>query len=138
MLTICLGPWDQKGRLRLSAKEKSQLCARASCEFRSKVCAQLLPRLREFGANLILISAGFDAHVDDFYHFLNEDDFHWITSEIVAISEVTNSPVVSILEGGYSLSAPPQSGISRKNAKTPVDAAEMFAQLPGDGGLVKG
>lgn len=43
---------------------------------------QLLPALRSFRPDLVFISAGFDAHVDDMYHFLTEADMHWVTQQI--------------------------------------------------------
>ncbi len=67
-----------------------------------------LPRLRDFEPELILISAGFDGHRADplAQLMLHEDDFGWLTGEIVAISEaVCGGRVVSTLEGGYDLVA---------------------------------
>lgn len=66
------------------------------------------PRLREFRPDLILISAGFDAHQDDPLAELNwaDDDFRWITRELMGIAkEVCDGRVVSTLEGGYDLAA---------------------------------
>ena len=51
---------------------------------REKVARSLLPRLRAFAADLLIFSSGFDAHYDDLYHFLTEEDFHWLTKEIIA------------------------------------------------------
>lgn len=68
----------------------------------------VLPRLREFNPDLILISAGFDAHRDDPLAELNwtEDDFSWITRNLCAIAnDRCNGRVVSVLEGGYNLTA---------------------------------
>jgi acetoin utilization deacetylase AcuC-like enzyme len=39
---------------------------------RSRVSSDLLPRLRAFCPDLLFISAGFDAHYDDMYHYLSE------------------------------------------------------------------
>jgi acetoin utilization deacetylase AcuC-like enzyme len=87
-----------------------------------------LPKLRDFSADLLIFSSGFDAHYDDLYHFLTEDDFHWLTREIIdacsgsssaaggGAGSVTHpSRVVSILEGGYSLSAPVPSLPTKKS-----------------------
>jgi len=66
------------------------------------------PRLRSFRPELIIISAGFDAHMDDPLAQLNweTDDFAWITAELCAIAaEVCQGRVVSTLEGGYDLNA---------------------------------
>lgn len=67
-----------------------------------------LARLRGFAPELILISAGFDAHRDDPLAGLNwtEADFAWITAAICDIaSETCAGRVVSCLEGGYDLDA---------------------------------
>ena len=77
-----------------------------SATFRRRTGAELLPALREFGADLLIISAGFDAHHKDPLGGLNftDDDFHWITAELLAVADATaRGRVVSILEGGYSL-----------------------------------
>ena len=66
----------------------------------------MLPALREFEPQLLIISAGFDAHRLDPLAGLNlEDaDFAWITRELMQIAEVAcDGRIVSILEGGYSL-----------------------------------
>ena len=76
--------------------------------FRHKVEQEFLPALDEFKPELILISAGFDAHTKDPLGELNlvEDDYRWITT---LINDVANrhcqSRIVSILEGGYHLGA---------------------------------
>ena len=65
-------------------------------------------RLREWAPELILISAGFDAHADDPLANLmwDEDDFAWITRALCDIAdEVCGGRVVSTLEGGYDLPA---------------------------------
>ena len=65
----------------------------------------MLPVLREWAPQLIVISAGFDAHRDDPLATLNldDDDFHWITEQLTAIAgETAQGRIVSILEGGYS------------------------------------
>ncbi|MBN3759733.1 histone deacetylase family protein [Burkholderia sp. Ac-20365] len=74
--------------------------------FRSRIEADMLPALREFNPELIIISAGFDAHrLDPLAALrLDDDDFHWITQELVQIAEETcKGRIVSILEGGYSM-----------------------------------
>ncbi|MFV0491199.1 MAG: histone deacetylase family protein [Pseudorhodobacter sp.] len=67
-----------------------------------------LARLRDFVPELILISAGFDAHADDPLAGLNwrEADFAWLTREIRQIAaDCCGGRVVSCLEGGYDLDA---------------------------------
>jgi acetoin utilization deacetylase AcuC-like enzyme len=76
--------------------------------FKSAVETAWLPRLDAFAPELILISAGFDGHVeDDMAHFnLREPDYAWITRELHALARRhAQDRVVSCLEGGYSLSA---------------------------------
>ena len=65
-------------------------------------------RLRDWAPELILISAGFDAHADDPLANLmwDEEDFAWITRSLCDIAdEVCDGHVVSTLEGGYDLPA---------------------------------
>lgn len=68
----------------------------------------ILPRVREFEPELILISAGFDAHRADPLAGLDwrTEDFRWLTRAICGIAdEVCGGRVVSTLEGGYDLTA---------------------------------
>lgn len=53
-------PGDVRGRKRQTAKERAACVAAASGQFRAAVGAQLLPRLKAFRPDLILVSAGFD------------------------------------------------------------------------------
>ncbi len=79
-----------------------------SREFRAAWADRLLPALRDFKPEFILISAGFDAHEDDPLANLNltDDDYAWITREIMAVAdECCEGRVVSTLEGGYDLAA---------------------------------
>lgn len=76
---------------------------------------QLLPALDDFAPELILISAGFDAHRLDPLAGLNlqADDYAWITAELVMIANRhAQGRVVSILEGGYSLTALRESSVA--------------------------
>lgn len=73
-------------------------------EFREGMATRLLPALDAFAPELILISAGFDAHRGDPLADLNlvEDDFAWVTAEIAAIAQRRcQGRLVSTLEGGY-------------------------------------
>lgn len=66
----------------------------------------LLPALRNWAPELIVISAGFDAHRDDPLAGLQlvDADFHWITRELMEVAaDTAQGRVVSILEGGYSM-----------------------------------
>ncbi|MGB2419545.1 MAG: histone deacetylase family protein, partial [Luminiphilus sp.] len=58
--------------------------------------------------DLVLISAGFDAHREDPLAHINLDeaDFAWVTQEITALAEqFSQGRIVSTLEGGYDLQA---------------------------------
>lgn len=70
--------------------------------------AQVFPRLEAFRPELVLVSAGFDAHADDPLAGLNwrEADFAWLTGRICDVAEEhAHRRVVSVLEGGYDLRA---------------------------------
>ena len=77
-----------------------------TAEFRSGMTAELLPALRSFAPELLIISAGFDAHhLDPLGGLrLTDEDFAWITRELMDIAAASaQGRVVSVLEGGYSL-----------------------------------
>ncbi len=77
-------------------------------EFRAAVTAHWLPALQAFAPELILISAGFDAHRDDplAQLALVEADFAWVTRELVGVANrFAGGRIVSTLEGGYDLPA---------------------------------
>lgn len=79
-----------------------------SAEMRAAYEGQVFPRLRAFKPELIIISAGFDAHQDDPLAELQwtTEDFRWLTRELCALAaELCEGRVVSTLEGGYDLSA---------------------------------
>jgi acetoin utilization deacetylase AcuC-like enzyme len=79
-----------------------------SAEFRARVAEQLLPELRRFKPELLLISAGFDAHARDPLAQLNltDDDYYWVTEQLLKIAaDTAEGRVVSALEGGYDLRA---------------------------------
>jgi acetoin utilization deacetylase AcuC-like enzyme len=67
-----------------------------------------IPRLQEFKPQLIMISAGFDAHREDDLGQMGlvEDDYVWITQQLMNVANQTcEGKIVSCLEGGYNLSA---------------------------------
>jgi acetoin utilization deacetylase AcuC-like enzyme len=75
---------------------------------RSVYGSRLLRRVEEFEPELLLISAGFDAHKDDPLANLNwsTEDFAWLTRELCKVADATCAGrVVSSLEGGYNLDA---------------------------------
>jgi len=80
--------------------------------FRAAVARAWLPALEGHRPDLMLVSAGFDAHrLDPLAEFgLTEDDYRWVTRLIVdAANEYARGRVVSTLEGGYDLVALAQS-----------------------------
>jgi len=79
-----------------------------SAEFRRACEQRVLPALEAFRPELVLISAGFDAHHLDPLANLNfaGADYGWITRALVDLAERhAQGRVVSMLEGGYSLTA---------------------------------
>lgn len=77
-------------------------------KFREVMELDCFPAMREFQPQLILISAGFDAHAADPLGGLNlrEPDFAWVTRELMSVAnEFSDRRVVSMLEGGYNLEA---------------------------------
>ena len=76
--------------------------------FREQVAARILPAMRAFKPELVMISAGFDAHEADPLASLrfHAADYFWATAELVKIAnEFCKGRVVSTLEGGYDLGA---------------------------------
>jgi len=76
--------------------------------FREAMESRILPALNHFGPDLILISAGFDAHRDDPLANLQlvEQDFAWATRKLCEMADARcRGRVVSMLEGGYNLRA---------------------------------
>ena len=76
--------------------------------FRAAVESQWLPRLEEFHPQLILVSAGFDAHQADDMAGLNlvDADYAWVTHRLCEQADHSgNGHIVSSLEGGYNLHA---------------------------------
>jgi acetoin utilization deacetylase AcuC-like enzyme len=82
--------------------------------FREAFQTAILPRLVDFGPDLIIISAGFDAHFRDPLGNLQltEADFAWVTRELMKVAaRCAGERVVALLEGGYDLQ-----GLSRSVA----------------------
>ena len=77
-------------------------------EFRAAFETKILPALDKFVPELVIISAGFDAHEDDPLAslMLHEDDYEWVTSALAEVARThAKGRVVSALEGGYDLGA---------------------------------
>lgn len=76
--------------------------------FRAAWEERILPALAAFGPELLIISAGFDAHAADplAQLRLREADFFWVTQKLLEVADKTcPKRVVSLLEGGYDLTA---------------------------------
>jgi acetoin utilization deacetylase AcuC-like enzyme len=79
-----------------------------SAEFRDAFDRVILPALDAFRPELLMISAGFDAHRSDPLASLDldEDDFAWVTEALMEIARYhADGRIVSMLEGGYDLTA---------------------------------
>jgi acetoin utilization deacetylase AcuC-like enzyme len=79
-----------------------------SSQFRAAMTERILPALDAFRPELVLISAGFDAHRSDplAQLMLDEKDYTWITEKLIEIAyRHAGGRLVSALEGGYDLPA---------------------------------
>jgi len=80
----------------------------SGADFRAAVTAHWLPRLAEFKPQLVMVSAGFDAHQADPMADFNlvDDDFAWVTRRLCEQAQQSaQGRLVSSLEGGYDLHA---------------------------------
>ena len=76
--------------------------------FREAFEVRILPSLHNFSPDLVVISAGFDAHKDDPLGNLQlvEADYMWVTEQLADVAHKhCKGRVVSVLEGGYDLTA---------------------------------
>lgn len=79
-----------------------------SNEFRNLWLARLLPELHRFKPDLVLVSAGFDAHWrDPLAHLdLKDEDYYWIGEQLRQVADTyAKGRLVATLEGGYDLKA---------------------------------
>ena len=79
-----------------------------SSEFRAAISEVILPGLLTFQPDLLLVSAGFDAHMNDPLAGLNlqDGDYAWVTKQLLEIADkFANGRFISTLEGGYDLLA---------------------------------
>ncbi|ABD86714.1 histone deacetylase family protein [Rhodopseudomonas palustris] len=77
-----------------------------TAKFRAAFDDLILPRLTAFAPELIVISAGFDAHCRDPLASLNlqTEDFAWVTQKLMDVADLSaGGRIVSVLEGGYDL-----------------------------------
>lgn len=79
-----------------------------SNEFRAAISEVIIPGIAAFEPELLLVSAGFDAHTKDPLAGLNlcNNDYAWVTEELMLTADKYGSGrLVSVLEGGYDLEA---------------------------------
>lgn len=97
---VCMGKNPHRYLLNLSAGTSSRV-------FREQVRQQWLPYLQTFQPEMILLSAGFDAHYLDPLSDVNlhEADYAWLTHQIMRSAPQCRGKIVSVLEGGYHLQA---------------------------------
>jgi acetoin utilization deacetylase AcuC-like enzyme len=87
--------------------------------FREAFETVILPRVRAFKPDILVISAGFDAHTRDPLANLNlvEADFTWVTKKLMDIADDSaQGRIVSVLEGGYDLQGLSQSAAAHVTA----------------------
>lgn len=87
--------------------------------FRQVVTDIWLPALRRHNPQMLFISAGFDAHYEDDMGScgLVEADYAWVTEQLKALmAECGHQRIVSVLEGGYDLSAMSRSAVTHIKA----------------------
>jgi acetoin utilization deacetylase AcuC-like enzyme len=85
-----------------------------SKELQSAVTKTWLPALEDFKPELVVFSAGFDAHAEDDMAMLrfNDADYAWVTEQVKSVADRhAKGRMVSMLEGGYSLPALGRSAI---------------------------
>ncbi len=93
--------------------------AAGSRAFRDAVTGQVIPALDRFRPELVMISAGFDAHRDDPLANLEftDEDYGWVTERLVEIADRhCRGRIVSVLEGGYNLQALGSAGAAHVKA----------------------
>lgn len=91
----------------------------ASRAWRDVVEGDIFAAIDDFAPDLVMISAGFDAHRNDPLASLElvEDDFAWVTEGLIGLANKhAKGHVVSVLEGGYDLNALTQSCLAHLNA----------------------
>jgi acetoin utilization deacetylase AcuC-like enzyme len=80
-------------------------------EYKILLKRDLLPAFEQFKPEVILVSAGFDAHIDDDMADINlsTDGFTWIMKRLVTMSEkYAEGRIISVLEGGYCINRLPE------------------------------
>jgi acetoin utilization deacetylase AcuC-like enzyme len=94
-------------------------------ELREAVTETWLPALHDFKPELIVFSAGFDAHAEDDMAMLRftDTDYAWVTAQVKEIAErYARGRMVSALEGGYELSALGRSVVQHMRVLAGIEA----------------
>jgi len=89
-----------------------------SADFRQAILDTWLPALNKFKPQIIFISAGFDAHVEDDMSQVSlvDEDYRWVTDQVKDVADkYAQGRIVSVLEGGYSLNALGRSAVAHIN-----------------------
>jgi len=97
-----------------------------SATFRKAWADTILPALEAFHPQLIVVSAGFDAHESDPLADvkLQDADFYWVQGQIMEVARrVCQGKVVSVLEGGYDLEAIARSAVECVRAQVEASSA---------------
>jgi acetoin utilization deacetylase AcuC-like enzyme len=95
-----------------------------SKQFRAAVSEAWLPALEAFRPELVLFSAGFDAHAEDDMAMLSltDEDYAWVTRQVKAVADRhAGGRMVSMLEGGYALSALGRSAVQHLRVLAELD-----------------
>eukprot|EP00752_Nemacystus_decipiens_P004439 g4052.t1 len=133
-------PGDEAKKRALTKTKLAELTNKAGNEFKRKCQGTLLARLKEFSPDLLIISAGFDGHVEDYYHYLSNEVYEWVTGALVDCCP--SGRVVSVLEGGYSLEArvsrAKAAQQARANMKRTAKPGTAAAASTGAGGQASG
>jgi acetoin utilization deacetylase AcuC-like enzyme len=96
-----------------------------SREFRQAVTEAWLPALDDFRPELVIFSAGFDAHAEDDMAMLRlaDADYGWVTRQVKGVADRhAGGRIVSMLEGGYALSALGRSAVQHIKVLAGLDA----------------
>jgi acetoin utilization deacetylase AcuC-like enzyme len=96
-----------------------------SRQFREAVVESWIPALDAFKPQLVLFSAGFDAHAEDDMAMLrlSDADYAWVTQQVKAVADrYADGRMVSMLEGGYALSALGRSVVQHLRVMAGLDA----------------
>jgi acetoin utilization deacetylase AcuC-like enzyme len=90
-----------------------------SAQFRAAFENRILPHLKKFAPELIIVSAGFDAHYRDPLASINlkAEDFGWVTQKLMDLADASaGGRIVSVLEGGYDLQGLAESVVAHVTA----------------------